>query len=50
MGQREAACVYLQGFGGCWWSLEFQGEHAGVEGQVVELRALAEDGEEERSL
>ena len=27
----------LQSFGRCRWSLQFQGEHAGAEGQVVEL-------------
>lgn len=43
-------CVHLQGFGGGWWSLELQREHAGVEGQVVELHSLTEDGEEEGSL
>lgn len=42
--------VYLQSFGGRWWSLELQREHASVEGQVVELHTLTEDGEEERSL
>lgn len=43
-------CVHLQSFGGRWWSLELQREHASVEGQVVELHSLTEDREEERSL
>lgn len=43
-------CVYLQSFGGGWRSLQLQGEHARVEGQVVELHSLTEDGEEEGGL
>lgn len=39
----------LQSFGGCRWSLEFQGEHASAEGQVVELQSFTEDSEEEGS-
>lgn len=53
--RRERVCTYvgvtdLQSFGGRRWSLELQGEHAGAEGQVVELQPLTEDSEEEGSL
>lgn len=37
----------LQSFGRCRWSLEFQGKHAGAEGQVVELQPFTENREEE---
>jgi len=40
----------LQSFGGGRGSLQLQREHAGAEGQVVELQPLTEDGEEEGSL
>lgn len=39
----------LQSLGGCWWSLQLQREHPSAEGQVVELRSLTEDGEQEGS-
>lgn len=45
-------CIYvrvrdLQSFGRRRWSLEFQREHAGAEGQVVELHSFTENSEEE---
>lgn len=45
-------CIYvrvrdLQSFGRCRWSLEFQGEHAGAEGQVVELQSFTENSKKE---
>lgn len=48
----ECVCIYetvrdLQSFGRCRWSLQFQGEHAGAEGQVVELQSFTENSEEE---
>lgn len=39
----------LQSFGRRRGSLKFQGEHAGAEGQVVELQSLAEHSKEEGS-
>lgn len=48
----DNVCVkerHLQSFGRCWWSLKFQGEHAGAEGQVVELQSFTEHSKEEGS-
>ena len=49
MKHQENKMRNLQSFGRRRWSLELQGEHAGAEGQVVELQTFTENSEEKGS-